>query len=394
MEEVKKNYYEVGMSENPADWVWSNSAFKTIIPSIGGHPLTAKKFFTEGLNVKKSYFEKGDLFHKYMENPETFAISSVPRPSEKLEEVTDMLISFYESAKRTDDLYVMEEEVFEDLLFQYCQEVGFQKKWGKDAIIKNYKNVVYPYFKEVVNNSDKHIIPAAMKESLDKAIESIKNNKSIQDLLNLENFEVYKEFEIYFNFYNVKAKSKIDRLHINKNEKTAIIFDYKTTNDSVTNFNKTFENLGYYRQQFFYDYAVRQWLISQGYDVKEWKVMFYFIVVETSNNYASSIAICSGNFFYEYNNLASLEFCEGLTVIETCNKNGWDSFKVKMENDYENFIPILPTANSILNKRNFILPDGDDINFEKKVSFFKAKSVLQVFENYEPLTNIKPAGSA
>jgi hypothetical protein len=292
--EQQQNYHSVGRGANidSKDWVWSNSALSTIIPRLGGHPKKALKFFSEENEIKNLSLERGTLLHDYMEHPDTFAISEVIKPSEKLGDVTDKLVEYLQSSKRVDDTFFFTDEIFHEKLYEYCQELGYQKKWGKEAIVKNYAALVRPYLDAVIANEGKHILTKTTGDIVKNCIESITKNERIKAFLDLEKgdgIEVYKELEIYFEYEGIKMKSKLDRLAINFNSKVCIITDYKTTGSDLLTFNNTFEKFNYYRQMGVYILATREYLIQLGLNPNEFYIDFQFIVVETHGLFLSDV---------------------------------------------------------------------------------------------------------
>jgi hypothetical protein len=284
MENEKRNYYDVGLSSNPQDWIFSNSSLSYINPSQGGHPLKLVAFFTENNEeeVSKS-LERGSLLHLYMENPEGFAISNVPKPSDKLAIAADNLIADLLTA--TDTV-----EVTDEMILANVRNVGWNSKWGDDAVLKNTKDPIKAYVEEVLANRDKHILSEATAKIIQSCIAAINDSEIIQNLIKpTEDEVVFTEHAIYW--LDIFArKAKLDRFHVNRKAKLIKHFDYKTTGGSVSNFESTFESYRYYRQMAYYDMALKQYIkYALMEDPEEWTIQHYIIVIETSKPFATTV---------------------------------------------------------------------------------------------------------
>lgn len=285
--EQQLSYFQVGCSANPEEWVWSNSALSTINPSQGGHPRKTTAFFSENKEEETTKsLEKGKLVHLYMENPEKFAISTVPKPSDKLEIAADNIIRDLITA--TDDVWVTD-----DIILANVRAVGWNSKWGDDAILKNTRDQISSYVNEVLASKGKHILSEATAKTVTSCIKSINENELIQTLcFSLgENEVVFNELEIYWEVAGRKFKAKLDKIVIDTKAKLVRHFDFKTTSNPISKFEDAFENYRYYRQFAFYDnallYAMQQQCIP--IDITEFKVMHYVVVVETTDLFCSTV---------------------------------------------------------------------------------------------------------
>lgn len=282
------NYEVVGVSLDPKEWVLSNSALNTLDPDRGGHPKELYKFMTEPReNTINTSLMTGTLLHKYMENKDIFGISEVIKPGEKLGIASDAIVETLSA--------VSSFEVSDELILAHVRNVGWNPKWGDEAILKNTRDVITPYVQEVLRNTGKHIVTKAVGETLNKAIESIVNNDTIQNLIYTtnEDTEIFTELELYgeckTNKFNYKTKGKLDRVHIDSKAKIIRIFDYKTTGGASSKFLYSFKSYKYYRQMAFYRNLVRD--LFPDYIIK-----VYIITVETSGLFISSVHEISENW--------------------------------------------------------------------------------------------------
>jgi len=274
-------YNLVGLSVEPKEWVWSNSALNAIDPDRGGHPRQLYKFMVEPRedSVNTSLLT-GTLLHKYMEDRDKFGISEVPKPGEKLGIAADTIVQELLSI----DSY----EVTDEIILNNVRAVGWNSKWGDEAVLKNTRDLIKPYVQEVLRNTGKYILPENIAKSLNGAIESILNNSTIQNLIYCvnENTLVFTELELYgiqeSANYTFKTKGKLDRVHIDTKAKVIRVFDYKTIGGATSKFLYSFKSYKYYRQMAFYEKLIKD--LFPDYIVK-----MYIITVETSGLFISSV---------------------------------------------------------------------------------------------------------
>jgi hypothetical protein len=268
-------YENVGMSDNPNDWVFSNSSLNCIDPDRGGHPKKLYKFFTEREeSTKSNALITGTLLHKFMENRESFGISEVEKPGDKLAIAADKLI----------EIALGDVEITDEIIVSAIRAADWNSKWGDEAVLKNAKPQIMPYVNEVLKNTGKYILSKTVGESLSNAIESIQNNSTIQSLVfsHNENTLVFKELELYGIYNLLKIKGKLDRVHIDCAAKTIKIFDYKTSSGDLARFAYHFKSYKYYRQMAFYRYLLQDLF-------PDYSITVYIVGVETNGLFNSNI---------------------------------------------------------------------------------------------------------
>jgi hypothetical protein len=282
---MKDNYYNIGLSNNPDEWVYSNSSLSLINPSQGGHPLKLVSFFTENNEEERALsLERGKLIHLYMENPEGFAISSVPKPSDKLAIAADNLIADLLTA--TDTI-----EITDEMILANVRNVGWNSKWGDEAILKNTKDGIKSYVQEVLANKDKHILSESTAKTVQSCIKAINENELINVLITpCVNETVYTEHTILWESRGFKRKAKLDRFHVDLEAKVIRHFDYKSSGGSIMTFEGTFESYRYYRQFAYYEEALNNFIaITLNQNPDDWKIHHYVIVIETTEPFATTV---------------------------------------------------------------------------------------------------------
>lgn len=287
------DYYKVGTRENI---VISNSSLSYIDPNKGGSPQNFLSFFDSAEEKERSYYRMGSLIHKWAEDREAFTIGEVDKPSDKLGEVADACLAYITS---TGDISIE----LEDLILEACRSIGWNRKWGDDAIKKNACPSIKPYLEEIVKAENAHKIYLTKKESevVSCCVESIEKHPLAKELLFMQDTDfsdvkVYKELEIYWEYSipvdNVVAsesnpivcqfKAKLDSLVIDFDKKKIIYTDPKTSSKGAYNFSESFEEYEYYRQLSFYRWAIKKWCKTNNIDITDFSWKFYNIVIETN----------------------------------------------------------------------------------------------------------------
>lgn len=292
-----EKYYEVGSIE---DIVISNSSMSHINPEQGGSPLKFKDFFTERKEVKSLALLRGSIFHAWAENPKSFHIAEIDKPTEKLGFVADALLDIYKQSDEERRKVIKLEEGLElnpelqQLLHDGCRAVGYYNNYKFDALIKSASSVI-PYLQEVVKaeNEGKWFLTRGQKENLEKCVFSLKANKLANELLfykdDFSDKEYLKEQEYYWSEIiegvEYKFKMKLDDLEINHENKTVTEIDIKTTSKSAYVFKESFIEYHYGRQHFFY----RRGILANRPELATYKFKFKNIAVETNNLFQTVI---------------------------------------------------------------------------------------------------------
>ena len=174
----------------------------------------------------------------------------------------------------------------------------------------------------IINGKDRHILSSSDKDIVENCIESLNNNKYIQNEIFKpydKDFQVYKEIGALFKFpvkvdnniVTIKGKALLDILQYNYETNTILINDLKTTAKSINQMspNKDRNTLGtiwsyrYYRQLAWYRFAIESlyrglgvFIDSEGDKIeikfnksKPLKVYTKIVAVETIGEFQSGI---------------------------------------------------------------------------------------------------------
>jgi len=227
----------------------------------------------------------GTMVHLALLEPDLYIVSHCERPNGMLGEFIDKYL-FLDRLEEDDRLKIAYEES------------GF--KLSYEAVIKKFnQKSVQAYIEERSTHGDKIFIDRATKYKVDKAVQAVLEDELAYKLLDPE-LNAYSELEIYWED-SIKRKSKIDRLVIDVENKVATNVDLKTTSSNVFDlpimkegtgnvlndyifrgFMASYVKYKYYRQQAYYDDAIRYWLEEKFRNSSEWTIEHKIIAVETS----------------------------------------------------------------------------------------------------------------
>lgn len=296
-----KDYYKIG---NINDIVLSHSSFSHLLPVQGGSPLKFKAFFEEQKEIKSVNLFRGTTFHNWAEDPKAFMVADVDKPNLKLGEVADAMIDTYQILDECDQIKTF--EFPEPLLIGACRAVGWNPKWGDDAIIKNAGKEVLPFFKEYLTAENKGQIYLGKSDKvvIENCITSLKQNKTANELLfykdDFSDKEYYKEHVIRWE-ENYKGKMypfkcMIDDLEIDHEKKLIKESDLKTTSKCAYQFGESFVNYHYGRQHHIYARAIR----ASRPDLKDYKIEYRNVVVETTGLFQTVVYKWHPNIIYNF----------------------------------------------------------------------------------------------
>lgn len=242
------------------------------------------KFFKRMLDKEikqedKSYFKYGKLVHKYISEPDTFdeeyLVMSYDIPTSPQQK--QFCIDYAETG---------------DLIESYKNNYKSKKK-DKELIelATNLATKYENYIKSLKNDGDKVIISEEKLEFLKEIKTSVSNHIKANELL-LEKPGL-TELPIYWNYkdesndvHNLECKSKIDKVIIDKENKSITLIDLKTTYQ-IHNFKESFDEYSYDRQLAFYWLAIASYFETEflGEDIDEYSKHTYIVAINSTPKY-------------------------------------------------------------------------------------------------------------
>jgi len=245
----------------------SNSSLAYIDPDQGGCPLKMKDYIDGNMKQeKKRFYEVGDALHKAILEPGTLIVADFDKPSEKIEEIIDLVTNSLSVGDGMPDISSVRPQILEAV-----KATGYQANWKDDTRVDKVIELGKDYYNFCLSADGKVALDLKSKEILDKMTYAIRTNPETNRLIEgFEGFERLVEHEIFWEYvsenpkHTFKCKSKLDLLYINHEKKVFHIVDLKSTADTLHSYPNKFEEYKYYRQIAFYELAVLYMLEKQG----------------------------------------------------------------------------------------------------------------------------------
>lgn len=243
---------------------------------------------------KNPVLERGTMIHEYLLQPEEFqkdyVVWNKSRPfSAQQEKFCQALASS------------LEIEPNRAILSAYKEAYSTAGKSEDKMLSEGLKiaSTLKDYIDFLKVNDGRIMITPSEARMLDKIKQNVQSHKLAYSIIEASRvlrdykddviFENHHEFHINWTFYikmadGVNCKSLLDGLTLDFKNKTAIIYDLKTT-AKLWHFEESIEMYDYLRQLCFYYQAV-VWYLK--YELKEdpnkWKFMFYIIGIDTTGS--------------------------------------------------------------------------------------------------------------
>lgn len=273
-----KEYYEIKKVSN-SSLSWFQKSPKYFKAMLDG----------EITEPSKSYFEKGEMIHQYLLEPDefvknyTFLAYATPTSQQQ----KDFCKSYAHKKIGSED-----ERLLAAYRESYSTKESDEKVLEKAKILANdYK----AYIKSIkISYMYVAILPPEMETTLSTIKSNIVNHQKANELLfnqehatfgNTKDLFIGNEFPIYWTSPNgVECKSLLDRLIIDFKNKKIILVDLKTTSH-ITEFKEKFVEYKYYRQMAFYWMAL-YWHFKANYPEEKWEEYqqeTYIVAISTDN---------------------------------------------------------------------------------------------------------------
>ncbi len=263
------------------------------------HPqLFYKEYILKEKEIKtEKYLVEGAIIHNLLLEPDAFDdkfITTPELPSPNSIKVVTHIHKLYEERLNLSSNPLAGEQIktkssladFEDEILDYLEEINLHQKVSKE---KRALKIIEPksidYFEHLKNSKDKTIIDSEVLAKCVDAIEIIRQDKGIMDLLGQgeesEGKAVFNELEIIEE--EIILKGIVDNIVIDKKNKEIVINDFKTTSKTLSDFENTVEFYNYNLQAAIYEILVSTWCSELIEDSEEYSVKFNFIVFDKYN---------------------------------------------------------------------------------------------------------------
>lgn len=279
----------------------SNSRFKAINPEEGGSPRKYLNFIkADEERVESVDMERGSLIHSYVEDPSKFKIQESDKPEGKTGEIADLVAATIGSNMLLSGLTHLPEDDTDFKLYvvDAARKIGYNPKWGDDAIIKNVLPVIKPYVLEHLefDTTGKIAMTKKTKEIVTNCTISLESHDVARQHLFREEasgINIFKETEIYWEVQGSRRKAKVDMFTLDYNNKVIIVDDLKSGAFNISTYESTFKYRRTYRQLAWYKEAIINFvrnndLISRD-DLPHWSWEFHIIAVETKDEFRTAV---------------------------------------------------------------------------------------------------------
>jgi hypothetical protein len=275
---LMKDYYKVQAV--------SNSALKLIDPEQGGTPKRFKRWYIDkdGVELEETpSLRNGKLIHLYAEDPGSFFISDLNKPSDGICTWVERVFAVWSGSP----LDIREDSITLRLLAKDQKGELFSSYKSDDAIWKKFQEG-FDYLRYLISADGKIAMDAGTKRVVEAAIDSMRTHPVASKLL-FDSPETFgdryeSEFAVYWNS-GIDKKGLLDRVRIFPHQKKFQIIDIKTTSYGAMNYPSTFKSYKTYRQLAHYREGLLDWLKTEYPSIDVWNEEYYVISVETTPLY-------------------------------------------------------------------------------------------------------------
>jgi len=294
-EEQDRHLLEAEFYEKPFYFSYSSLNRLLLAPSV-----FYKEYILKDKEIRTgAHLIQGTLIHFLLlegnKFDDKFIITPEAMPGENSMKVANEVFTAYEALikenpSRTD----LELGDFEDVILETLLKINLHQSL-KDTNTgtgdsKRVAKIVEPrteaYFEYLKVKDTKEIIDSATLDKCTLAVEKIKSNKAICDLLGMNQeangntFQVYNEIPLQMELKDLPfgLKGIIDNMTIDVEKKLVTINDFKTTNKSLADFPETVEYWKYWLQATVYVKLAREFFKAVIDD--SWEITFHFVVFD------------------------------------------------------------------------------------------------------------------
>ena len=232
-----------------------------------------------------SHLVEGRLLHCLLLEPEKFDeyFTIVPGklPSGNNKQIVHDIFNKYSSDELTGKtLTDFEDEIIQVLLFMNLHQTLKTDQQRVDKILTQ-DNI--DYFDFLINKGNRTAIDQETKIKVEDTLLSIKSEKTVMSLMTPEHALNELQLAMDLENYSFGVKGIVDNLVIDSDKKEVFINDLKTTGKPIQKFPETVDYYRYDLQAAMYYKLVNHYLSVNYPEIKNWKVVFTFNVVDNYN---------------------------------------------------------------------------------------------------------------
>lgn len=239
----------------------------------------------------------------------------------------------------------------------YSTKKKSDNKIEKEAMeLEERYNEYINFVKEKNESDDKVVITEEDEHDAFLMYNSIMGHKKASEFILADDLgegkDIFTHLQLHYNIGPMEAKSELDRLIIDTENKEVNIIDLKTTGKRIYSFPYAIKRFSYHRQQVMYGEATGSFMIDQGYiddpeDLNEWSMNYYLVVVEKNEPHECRV--------FEIPRIALQEGIEELNELINQylwhkENDKWDRMPEYYENDGIETIDYRPKVENLLSQ--------------------------------------------
>jgi len=236
--------------------------------------------------TEKKHFTIGDGVDMQLTTPKLFDELMFTSQLDASEKPTDKMLGVihlaYDKAKEVASEFST--GVFETYALEAARELGWNPKWGDEAILKNVRKYSN-YFADLYAAEGKTVLTLQDKEKIDSLVIAIRTHENTSKYFTPQSNaqQIVTQVAIYWERDMVECKALLDLVVIDHTNKTIQPIDIKTTLETISMFKKAVRRNRYDIQAAWYTYALQEWVKSNedyhGYAI----LPFKFIAISTTD---------------------------------------------------------------------------------------------------------------
>jgi hypothetical protein len=258
------------------------------------NPAVFYQLYVLGMKEERTdaHLVQGKIIHALLLEEDKFndmfVISPAKLPGDSVKVVIDRVYAHHVEIAQNGDLRT-ELKDFDQAILDVMVDMNYHQSLKTDQ--QRLDKIIVPeaisYWDFLKTKGDKILIDQQTYDFCKNAVDLIKTNKSICDLIGcnlteFDNKEVYNEIALSVEYGDAPfgLKGIIDNLVIDHDKKTIFVNDIKTTSKDLKDFKETIEFYSYWLQAVIYCTMVvtrYKQLIDSGYGLQ-----FHFVVIDRS----------------------------------------------------------------------------------------------------------------
>lgn len=214
----------------------------------------------------------------------TYHMSDVKKPSDKLMSITQQIFDIQSRTKQPDEPFLLlTDNSLTDDIISAIEFHEYYPKWTREVKINRVKTDCNDYYNDLIKSYGKQILDLDEITIIDTIVNSLQgNNRTLHFFMGLPTEVDYiYQYPIYFTYQDMDFKVLIDILEVNHLNKTLKVIDIKTLGDYTIRFPSSMRKFRYDFQVAFYTIAVEQWRKNHPI-VYNYKVINPAFIVETT----------------------------------------------------------------------------------------------------------------